>query len=204
MKRAESLCSLTIWAVAVALPAAAAADTEGVILTVHVARGDNGEGVAQREWIDERVETASERLAGAGVSFSWQPGSGDGVPIVIDSVAGRHGLAEIARPDRTVHVFVVQKLADKDIEGAWLNGVHWRYHGGKPRLRGRRYIILSAESRYVDTLAHELGHFFGLSHQTDPGNLMTTPIRKAGAAALDDRQLRRIKKRVRQWLRRSP
>lgn len=59
-----------------------------------------------------------------------------------------------------VHVYLVQRLADVDIEGEVIRGVHWRDRAGKGV---RRWVILSSiASRLV--LAHELGHFFGLPH----------------------------------------
>jgi len=93
---------------------------------------------------------------------------------------------------------VVRRLADKDRAGGWIGGVHWRYAGKRRAWRGRRLIILSRELALPDTLAHELGHWFGLAHHSkDRDNLMYSPGRNVGAlfAAW---QLRRIRQRQRQ------
>ena len=115
---------------------------------------------------------AGELLAGADVELSWR-GGGAAVPAEIVTVADRDDLAASATPAEVVHVFVVAALADKDEEGAWIRGVHWRYGGTRKALRGRRYVILSRIAG-EDTLAHELGHFFGLPHSETDGNLMKT------------------------------
>jgi hypothetical protein len=113
------------------------------------------------------------------------------------TVADRNRLAELAVGDGAVHVFVVDRAADKDKEGDWIGGVHWRYGGKTRRLRGRRYVILSRQHARDDTLAHELGHFFGLPHSDADGNLMT-PGRSDGGV-LDDAQRARLRRRVRAW-----
>src|SRR5690606_9293769 len=57
------------------------------------------------------------------------------------------------------HVFVVGRLADVDVAGAEIRGVHWRLRGD----RSRRWVILSKIAGSL-VLTHELGHFFGLPH----------------------------------------
>jgi hypothetical protein len=95
---------------------------------------------------------------------------------------------------------VVDRAADKDKEGDWIGGVHWRYGGKARALRGRRYVILSRQHARDDTLAHELGHFFGLPHSDVDGNLMT-PGRGDGGV-LDDAQRKTVRRRARTWARR--
>jgi hypothetical protein len=167
-------------------------------LTIHLAAGEDGP-VAQREWIDAFVERANQVYAPVEVSFRVaetptfdQPGP------EITKVAERHALAEYARPDGSIHVFIVRRLADKSIPDKWISGVHWRYQGKNRKWRGRRYIILSRQAVRVDTPAHELGHYFGLGHAKDPKNLMK-PIPRDQDAALSKWQIRRIRKRLK-WL----
>jgi hypothetical protein len=57
-------------------------------------------------------------------------------------------------------VFLVGPVDDVDVAGNFVFGVTWR-----ARRSDRKYIILSAAA-LERTLAHELGHVFGLPHST--------------------------------------
>jgi hypothetical protein len=173
-----------------------------VELAIHVAVGDDGAPVADAAWIADQVAAASAPLGGADVTLTWRDAGDAGIAGEILTVADRDALAAAAAEGGVVHVFVVARLADKDEDGRWLSGVHWRYGGGTRAWRGRRYVILSRETRWTSTLAHELGHFFGLGHTDHPDGLMTTGVARSGAPPfLDDRQLRRVRARARAWAR---
>lgn len=171
-------------ALAAALPLLVAATP--VELAIHVAVDDAGAPVADAAWLDEQVGLAAEHLAGADVELTW-----------------RDALAAHAGDRAVVHVFVVPRLADKDVEGAWLSGVHWRYGGGARRQQGRRYVILSREARSAHVLAHELGHFFGLAHTDTADGLMTSGGQRGGEPSLDAGQLRTVKRKARAWAKRA-
>lgn len=166
---------MRVLAIALVLFAAgpAAADSTSITLTVHAAVDDDA-------WIADEIATATARFTDAGVAFTRADGGTDGVPTEVATVADRDALAQLAPADGTVHVFVVEKLANKDAEG-YINGVTWRYAGGKRGWRGRRYIVIARDDALVDTLAHELGHMFGLAHTDEPTNLMMAPGRNDGA-----------------------
>jgi hypothetical protein len=159
-----------------------------VVLTIHVASGAG----ADDAWIDRQVATAGERLGGAGADFTRASGTADGVADDIATTDDRDSLAPLAAADGTVHVFVVEKVADKDKDGV-IGGVTWM-HGR------RRYIIVSHDDAKDDTLAHELGHFFGLSHTTDPHDLMTSD--RAPGGTLTDAQLTIVRRRYAAFTRR--
>lgn len=180
-----------------ALAAAVAID-----LAVHVALGADGAPVADAAWIEAQVGAAAAHLDDAEVTLTWHDAGDDGIAADIVTVKDRNALAVDAADDGDVHVFVVARLADKDLEGNWLNGVHWRYGGKRRGLRGRRYVILSRETRWSSTLAHELGHFFGLGHTDNEDGLMTTgPARGTGEPYLDEAQLATVRARARRWVR---
>jgi hypothetical protein len=181
---------------ALAVPARVAATP--VELAIHVAADADATPAVDQAWLEAALAAANERLGPAAVAFSTTPASGDGVPIDVDTVDQRDALAAHAT-GTALHVFVVRRLADKDKSGDWINGVTWRYRGTDRALRGRRYIVVGKDA-LVDTLAHELGHFFGLAHTTDPANLMTAPGREPGAI-LDDEQLQRVRSRAAAWAR---
>lgn len=168
-----------IVAILLGLAGRASADSTSITLTVHVAT-TAGTAVSDDAWIADEIATATARFTDADVAFTRADGAADGVPADVATVADRDALAALAPDDGTVHVFVVDKLANKDAEG-YINGVTWRYAGAKRALRGRRYIVLARGDALVDTLAHELGHMFGLSHTDEPTNLMMAPGRDDGA-----------------------
>jgi hypothetical protein len=166
-----------------------------VRVTLHVATID-GKPVAGEPWLTTQLARANDILAVTDVQVEEGRRTRlDDSEADIMTVAERHALGSRAERDGTVHVFVVRKLADKDKDGAFINGVHWRYRGASRRYRGRRYIILAA-SAHADTLAHELGHFFGLPHVKAPDNLMS--YQRAGADIFLNRmQIRRVNRRLR-------
>ncbi len=155
----------------------------GLQLVIHVAAGDEA-------WVDDAVATASDRLDH---ELTWTAGPTDDVPTEILTVAARDALAALDDGD-AVHVFVVARVADKDEAGAWLGGVTWR-------ASGHRYVIVAHDDARPDTLAHELGHFFGLRHQTAEDNLMTAPGRVDGAR-LTERQRKTVRRKIAAWLKR--
>ncbi|HJK91396.1 MAG TPA: hypothetical protein RMH26_11750, partial [Polyangiaceae bacterium LLY-WYZ-15_(1-7)] len=142
-----------------------------------------------------QVRRANELFAPAGVAFVE-----DGVEPLPEahttllSRLDRHLLAPLVEDER-IHAFVVQALANVDVEGDFIRGVHWR-----SRRSGtyRHYVILSRiAGEYV--LAHELGHFFGNPHSSTPGNIMSYEG-APGPPFFDEAQRRRIRRHRRRFL----
>jgi hypothetical protein len=160
-----------------------------VRLTVHVAK----EAITQAD-LTVMTDRLGELYAGT-VTFAitvvpWPEG-----PAAIVTVDDRDALAARVSSDGSVHIFVIAEVADKDKSGDWLGGVVWRYAGGKKAWLGRRYVILSATGARVDTLGHELGHYFGLDHGDQATDLMNQ-YRDPGAK-LSEAQLRKVRRRAR-------
>lgn len=142
-------------------------------LTIHVATGAD-KVVFDLRRLNRAVWRANEALRASGIEVYVAR-----VELLPDGFASirhrrdRRRLAGFAPPDGTVHVFLVGSLelggllrADRSVRG-----LHWRYRGVLGRMRHREYLIVSNDAPPT-TLVHELGHLFGLEHDTSHQNLM--------------------------------
>ncbi len=132
------------------------------------------EGPAQDvAWVTAQVEQAHRHFARIDTSFEVV--AADAVPasdLEIDSREERDALGHDRFTRGVVHVFVVGRLADVDIAGNEIRGVHWRERAD----RTHRWVILSKIAGSL-VLSHELGHFFGLPHSTYDISLMNKTVR---------------------------
>lgn len=149
----------------------AASETLTIPLRVRVARC-GGKRVRTTSWVASHLE-ATRRLFGRhGIALQVEEQSFDSERCVLLDAAQRHALAPHVEMDGKVTVLVVQRVRDLAVKSYDLMGVHWRYRGKDPRLRGRRWVLLTARAR-PPVLAHELAHYLGLRHDRAGGNLMT-------------------------------
>ncbi len=128
-------------------------------IQLHVA-GDERGLVASPEWIATQLAVANRHFERLGIGFDVA--GIDALPasaVHIETRGDRDALGE-QLAGRMIHVFVVGKLDDVDEEGQIAYGVTWH-----TRRDDRKYVIVSAQA-LERTLAHELGHFFGLPHST--------------------------------------
>jgi hypothetical protein len=106
------------------------------------------------EFLDDELAGANRRFALLDVG--WQVDSIDAVPASfahVETRAQRDAIAAGRLGGPGVDVFIVDQLDDIDEPGR-IYGVTWHH-----------YVIVSAEA-LERTLAHELGHVFGLHHST--------------------------------------
>lgn len=105
----------------------------------------------------------------------------------IESVGMRDALSPLVRP-RRINVFLVEALRDSESKTVYRNGVTWDARVAPVH----RYIIL-ARGAWESSLAHELGHFFGIpEHSAQKNNLMSYD-REDDLVFLDDGQKARIR-----------
>jgi hypothetical protein len=124
-------------------------------------------------WVRAQVEQAHRHFALIDTSFEVV--AADAVPaaeLEIDDRDERDALGHDRFSKGVVHVFVVGRLADVDIAGAEIRGVHWRERAD----RTHRWVILSKIAGSL-VLSHELGHFFGLPHSDHDISLMNKAVR---------------------------
>ncbi|WAS94408.1 M12 family metallo-peptidase [Nannocystis punicea] len=142
-------------------------------LTIHVATGAE-KVVFDLRRLNRAVWRANEALRASGIEVYVAR-----VELLPEGFASirhrrdRRHLAAYAPPDGTVHVFLVGNLelggalrADRSVRG-----LHWRYRGLLGKMRNREYLIVSNDAP-ATTFVHELGHLFGLEHDTSHQNLM--------------------------------
>jgi len=141
-------------------------------LHLHLVTTDEGP-VQSVEWVRQQVEQADRHFAL--IDTNLEVVAVDTVPaseLEIDTRDERDALGHDRFTRGVVHVFVVGRLADVDIAGQEIRGVHWRERAD----RTRRWVILSKIAGSL-VLSHELGHFFGLPHSTYDISLMNKSVR---------------------------
>ena len=139
-------------------------------LALHVAVGDAGP-VATADWITAQVTGANRHFEPLDTEFRIV--SIDALPasaLRVEDRKERDSFAAIAK-GRIIHVFVTGRLDDVDIPGNEIFGVAWR---SKTNVK---LVILSTQA-WERTLAHELGHVFGLPHSTYAISIMNKTERK--------------------------
>ena len=169
-------------------------------LHVHITVTDKGP-VQDAKWLRTQVGHAN-RLLGV-ISVGFRLASVKPLPT--------NTARTITRKDRdllgrerwkrgAVSVFVVEYLANVDEEGQ-IYGVHWRDR----KTTSHRWIILSSIS-WGFTLAHELGHFFGLKHCSYKGSIMNKtgkeklPMSERGFVP---EEIKTMRKRLKRMLKRK-
>lgn len=141
-------------------------------LHLHVVAAAEGP-VQTVQWVSEQVAAANARFREIDVNFEVV--AADALPasdLEIDDKAERDALGDPRFTRGVAHVFVVGRLADIDIAGNEIRGVHWRFR----KDRARRWVILSKIAGSL-VLTHELGHFFGLPHSDYDISVMNKTVR---------------------------
>jgi hypothetical protein len=144
-------------------------------IALHIATTPEGP-VRPPTWVAEQLTVANTHFAPSGIAFELAATTA--LPATAATVTTRQDrdrLAEHAHHPNAINVYIVATLMDVDRPGEQIRGVHWRERPD----RARRWIVLSSIAPPL-VLAHELGHYFGLPHSTDPSSIMnktprTTP-----------------------------
>lgn len=139
-------------------------------IAMHVAVGEAGP-IASADWVAAQLAGANQHFAPLDTEFRII--SVDALPagnLRVEDRQERDSFATIAKGS-VIHVFVTGRLDDVDIAGNEIYGVAWR------STSNIKLIILSTQA-WGRTLAHELGHVFGLPHSTYAISIMNKTERK--------------------------
>lgn len=172
---------------ALAAPAAARGSASIGVVPLAIAIADeNGTPVRDSAWVDAQIAEAEKLFGPIGVHFKKASTKAlDPKLAHLENKKDRDAL--LATCDKNViNVNVVASLRDVDDPKRMRMGVHWR-PGSAPK---KHYVIVSA-SAMPTTLAHELGHYFGLAHSPVTDNLMSYS-RGEGTIFLDPTQAKTI------------
>ena len=172
-----------------------------VPLTIHVALKD-GRSVVSEDQILASVRKANRELAAFDVHLIVKAiVPMRGTPY-IETQTQRFDLARRAKRDGSVHVFFVDrvKLTNPRKGDRRVSGMHWRYRGLGHDIRAREYVAV-AHNAPTTTLVHEVGHAFGLAHDTSTDNLMCS-CRRGLDPAFTEHQGRRLRLGAKRLLRR--
>ncbi len=170
---------------------------EIVVLPVlfHIAPNPVAQVDASDGWLAEQIERANQVYRPWRIQFRLF----DAIPLDAShahlvSRRDRHMLAEYLRRG-VINVFVVESMQDVDDPSMMRRGVHWRY----PLDERRHWTVLTSIGPPT-TLAHELGHYFGLRmHTRVRGNIMS--YEHGDEPWLSQYQARRVQAGARRFLR---
>jgi hypothetical protein len=146
---------------------------------------EEGRPVRDDAWIDAQVAEAERLFGPIGVHFrKASTATLDARYARLETRKDRDALAAELHKG-VINVMIVASLRDVDDPSLYRMGVHWR-----PSTALKKHYVIVAASAQPSTLAHELGHFFGLAHTAVPNNLMSY-ARTGDAVFLDAAQASR-------------
>jgi len=171
--------------------------TRCIGLAFHVAVTDAGP-VATAAWTATQLAAANRHFEKLDVGFRIV--SVDALPASAARIEDRQERNSLARrvTGRVIHVFVTGQLDDIDRAGEVAYGVTWRTRGDT------RFVIVSTQA-WERTLAHELGHVFGLPHSTYAISIMNKSERAQppmDQRTFADQEIAKMRPRI-AWLLRS-
>ena len=146
-----------------------ATDLTCVRIHLHVAASNPGDDPSA--FIATQLAGANLLFAPAGLTFELSAIQAlEDTEAIIRTRAERDALGHVRFARGAVTAFFANELWDVDAPAAaprQIRGVHWRDRAD----RQRRWVVVSRISP-PHVLGHELGHFFGLPHSTDPASVM--------------------------------
>ncbi len=164
---------------------------------IHIPLIDD-QAIQNATWIHEQIKQSNRLFAKIKVCFELD----DIVALsdqynVLETANQRTKLGKDRLTSGLIDLFIVSKLADIDIKGEEIRGVHWRNPKNKQK---SRWIILSKIASHL-VLAHELGHYFDLPHSEYEQSIMNKkerayPMNQRGFVEDEYKIMEKAKKRM--------
>jgi hypothetical protein len=153
---------------------------------------DEQGAVVDRAWIDAEMAAAERIYAPLGFHVRVHQVRSIGTELArIEDPRMRDRFAAMVTPHE-LSVFIVRSLRDDAQVGVYRGGVTW----DSRTTPSRRYIIL-ASTAFGSTLAHEMGHFFGLQPHSNVHNNLMSYDREDALVFLDSPQQSIVKNTAR-------
>lgn len=152
---------------------AARAEREPVFPIDVAVTTDEGSPVVDHRWIEDEARAAERVFGTLGVHLRVEREHPLGAELArIEDPRMRDRFAPMVTAHR-IQLFIVRSLRDNAQVGLYRGGVTWDSIPSVQNGPSRRFIILAATAA-PSSLAHELGHFFGIQpHSNVKNNLMS-------------------------------
>ena len=163
-------------------------------IRLHVARDEDGAMIVTPPWFAAQLAMANQQFEPLDTSFQLTEVQFlDASAARIDDREERTSFAKFMR-GQVIDVFLTGYLVDVDKPETFAYGVTWHTENDG------RLIIVSGMGRTL-TLAHELGHFFGLKHSTYAVSIMNKTRRDTPPPEerrFADQEIARMKPKLKQ------
>jgi hypothetical protein len=129
---------------------------------------EGGRAVREEAWLAVQLAEVERLYGPIGLRFKRTAARSLTEPYARLETRQDRDALDAERQEGVINAFIVASMRDVDDTRRYRMGVHWR----NTTWLSHRYVIVTADA-IPSTLAHELGHWFGLPHAHKVDNLMS-------------------------------